>query len=121
MDINSSCNWPRHNHTTRTCIMLRSLIQLLSLLWTRQSVSFPPKVVTQQPTARNTSSQKLYLPDTLKKWQWPRRLNPHYAEVSQVSAAWAASFRGFSPRAQKAFDRCDFGMALALSLLHARK
>jgi hypothetical protein len=103
-----------------TCVMLSSLIPLLPVLWTRQSVSIPPKVVAKQPTARHNSTQKLCLPDTLKKWQWPRQLNPHYAEVSQASSAWVTSFRAFSPRAQKAFDRCNFGMATVSSLKQAR-
>ncbi len=38
-------------------------------------------------------SQRIFLPDTLANWQWPRHLNPHYAEVKKASAAWAKSFR----------------------------
>ncbi|KAM5541550.1 hypothetical protein V8D89_004740 [Ganoderma adspersum] len=37
--------------------------------------------------------------DTLKDWPFPRRINPHYDEVSKESADWIRSF-------QKAFDRC---------------
>ncbi|ETW81359.1 hypothetical protein HETIRDRAFT_51706 [Heterobasidion irregulare TC 32-1] len=51
---------------------------------------------------------KIYLPDTLAHWRWPRRINPHYLEVKEEAAAWIASFRVFSPKAQRAFDLCDF-------------
>nr|QJQ03973.1 Pro1 [Armillaria gallica] len=55
-------------------------------------------------------SQRIFLPDTLANWQWPRHLNPHYAEVKKASAAWAKSFRAFQTKAQEAFDRCDFNL-----------
>ena len=49
------------------------------------------------------------LPETMARWPLPRRLNPYYGEVSEDSADWLRSFRGFSPAAQTAFDRCNFG------------
>ena len=52
----------------------------------------------------------------LATWKWPRRINPHYDEVKQASAAWLAGFGAFSPKAQQAFDRCDFSMWLAVEL-----
>lgn len=52
--------------------------------------------------------KKIYLPDTLAEWPWPRAINPHYAEAKEESQAWAASFNAFSPKAQHAFNRCDF-------------
>lgn len=50
----------------------------------------------------------ILLPDFQGNWQWPRRTNPHTREIRQESLDWAASFGAFTPRAQKAFDKCDF-------------
>lgn len=62
-------------------------------------------------------AHSIVLPNMLANWKWPRRINPHYDEVKQASAAWLAGFGAFSPRAQHAFDRCDFGMWIAVSSL----
>ena len=51
---------------------------------------------------------KIDLPDTLASWKWPRRLNPHYPAVKKEAAEWVASFGAFTPKAQHAFDLCDF-------------
>ncbi|KAH9011292.1 hypothetical protein EDB85DRAFT_2160163 [Lactarius pseudohatsudake] len=56
-------------------------------------------------------SGRYYIPVNLDKWKWPRRINPHYAEVKAASSAWVRSFGVFSPKAQEAYDRCDFGMS----------
>ncbi|KAF8888381.1 terpenoid synthase [Gymnopilus junonius] len=49
-----------------------------------------------------------HLPDTLKEWPWPRRINRHHEEAKAESDAWFRSFKAFSVESQKAFDRCDF-------------
>ncbi|KAI0291779.1 terpenoid synthase [Multifurca ochricompacta] len=56
-----------------------------------------------------------YIPNVLENWKWPRRINPHYLEVKAESAAWVRSFGAFSPRAQAAYDRCDFGLLAFLA------
>ncbi|THH10180.1 hypothetical protein EW146_g8449 [Bondarzewia mesenterica] len=66
-------------------------------------------------------SEKIYIPDTLANWKWPRHLNTHYAEVKKESAAWLASFGAFSPRAQYAFDRCDFNLLASFAYPLANK
>ena len=48
------------------------------------------------------------LPDPLAQWPWPRRLNATYKTAKAESVAWIASYNAFSPRAQKAFEKCDF-------------
>jgi hypothetical protein len=53
-------------------------------------------------------ANRYYIPNNLDNWKWPRHINPHYAEVKAESAAWARSFGAFSPKAQDAYDRCDF-------------
>ncbi|KAI0293867.1 terpenoid synthase [Multifurca ochricompacta] len=53
-------------------------------------------------------SNKYYLPDTLKNWKWPRQISPDHVEVRAASAEWLRSLKAFSPRAQDAFDRCEF-------------
>jgi hypothetical protein len=53
-------------------------------------------------------TNRYYIPNNLESWKWPRHLNPYYPEVKAESAAWARSFGAFSPKAQYAYDRCDF-------------
>ncbi|EIN12000.1 terpenoid synthase [Punctularia strigosozonata HHB-11173 SS5] len=55
-----------------------------------------------------TSQPIIYLPDNLASWPWPRSLNPHYEECKADSAAWLESFKAFDPKAQSAFNLCDF-------------
>ena len=51
-------------------------------------------------------------------WPLPRRINPYYGDVSEESANWIRSFHAFSPAAQKAFDKCNFGRQF--SAVHSR-
>ncbi|KAL7282972.1 terpenoid synthase [Trametes coccinea BRFM310] len=55
------------------------------------------------------------LPDTLRSWPWPRNVNPHYVEVSAASAAWLESFKVFRPKAQAAFNKCNFGLLASMA------
>ncbi|KAF8912642.1 terpenoid synthase [Mucidula mucida] len=48
------------------------------------------------------------LPELLRNWPWPRRINPFYEECKKESMEWCEGFKAFSPNAQKAFNRCDF-------------
>ena len=59
-------------------------------------------------------SERYYIPDNLAKWKWSRRINPHYAEVKAASTAWVRSFGAFSPKAQEAYDRCDFSTRIQM-------
>lgn len=56
------------------------------------------------------------LPDTLSNWPWPRQVNAHYTEVKAESSAWLESFHAFGPKAQKAFNKCDFSKQTYLRL-----
>ncbi|KAI0066962.1 terpenoid synthase [Artomyces pyxidatus] len=60
-------------------------------------------------------SEKFYIPNCLENWKWPRAINPYYEEVKAESAAWARSFGAFSPKAQHAYDRCDFNLLACLA------
>jgi hypothetical protein len=51
----------------------------------------------------------LYLPETLKNWPWPRAVNPHYEEIAAKSLTWLHSYNFFPPKAQQAFDQCNYG------------
>ncbi|KAF8557453.1 hypothetical protein OG21DRAFT_315398 [Imleria badia] len=64
---------------------------------------------------------KIFIPDLLAKWPWPRRLNPHYAAVKKESAAWIASFGAFSPKAQYALDLCDASRLACMGCPMAKK
>ena len=57
---------------------------------------------------------RVFIPNTLARWPWLRRINPHYAAVKKESATWTASFGAFSQKAQHAFNRCDFSKEFAL-------
>ena len=50
----------------------------------------------------------IHLPDTLANWKWTRIINPHYEECKRESSEWAAGFKAFNPKAQAAFNRCDY-------------
>jgi len=54
------------------------------------------------------SLKKIFIPDILARWPFPRRLNQHYFKVRAEVSAWLGSLKAFSPRAQQAFDRCNF-------------
>ncbi|OJA09461.1 hypothetical protein AZE42_11144 [Rhizopogon vesiculosus] len=71
--------------------------------------------------AEDKSLKKIFIPNVLARWPWPRRLNQHYPEVGAESTAWIASFKPFSPKAQDAFDRCEFNLLGCLAYLTARK
>ncbi|KAJ7290616.1 terpenoid synthase [Mycena rebaudengoi] len=58
---------------------------------------------------------EFHLPDMLSNWPWPRNLNQHYAACKQGSAAWLESFHAFSPKAQNAFNLCDFNLIASLA------
>ena len=62
----------------------------------------------------HSSPAAFRLPDTLACWPWPHRLNEHYVEVKRASSRWLESFRAFSPKAQKAFNKCDFSKSFRL-------
>ncbi|KKY32392.1 putative terpene synthase metal binding domain protein [Diaporthe ampelina] len=50
----------------------------------------------------------LHLPDTLATWPWPKAISPHYEYCKRESSAWAEGFHAFGPKAQAAFNKCDF-------------
>ncbi|KAG2040645.1 terpenoid synthase, partial [Suillus americanus] len=59
--------------------------------------------------------KKIFIPDMLARWPIPRLLNQHYSKVSAESSAWLESFKAFSPKAQQAFDRGNFGLLACLT------
>lgn len=60
------------------------------------------------PNDMHGEGRILHLPDTLVSWPWPRTINPHYEDCKRESSAWAESFHAFGPKAQAAFNKCDF-------------
>ncbi|KAJ6507080.1 terpenoid synthase [Mycena sanguinolenta] len=54
------------------------------------------------------TSTKFVLPSTMADWPWQRRINPHFKTVKAESEAWFRTFNAFSPKAQRAFEQCDF-------------
>ncbi|KAL4245637.1 Isoprenoid synthase domain superfamily protein [Abortiporus biennis] len=52
-----------------------------------------------------------HLPDTLRNWPWHRCINPFYEECKKESEEWCEAF---SPKAQKAFNLCNFNLLASL-------
>ncbi|KAJ7116265.1 terpenoid synthase [Mycena crocata] len=61
------------------------------------------------------------LPNTLVEWPYPRRINPHYDGVKLESNTWLEGFNAFTPKAQKAFNRCDFNLLASLAYPKAHR
>ncbi|KAJ7637838.1 terpenoid synthase [Mycena rosella] len=61
------------------------------------------------------SDTTLIIPDTLRSWPWPRSINPYYPVCKVESSAWCEGFKAFDPRAQKAFNLCDFNLLASLA------
>lgn len=57
----------------------------------------------------------IHLPNTLRNWPWPRAINLHYEECKRESEAWIESFQAFSPKAQRAFNKCNFSLLSSLA------
>lgn len=55
---------------------------------------------------------KIRLPDLNAEWKWPRRMNPHTADIQEESSEWVTKFKAFTPEAQKAFDKCNFSKSI---------
>lgn len=71
-------------------------------------------VTPRSPKEKSQAVISIHIPDTLAHWPWPRAINPHYEECKAESDAWIQSFNVFSPKAQAAFNRCEFGLLAAL-------
>jgi hypothetical protein len=67
---------------------------------------------TVSMSSNSTSTVYFRIPDTLKSWPWPRRLNPNYTLCKAESATWCESFKAFDSKGQDAFNRCDFSQWL---------
>ena len=65
------------------------------------------KMPTTQDTKLTTKTM-LNLPDILQDWPWERQINTHHEAVASEATVWLQSFKAFSPKAQDAFDRCNF-------------
>jgi hypothetical protein len=55
------------------------------------------------------------IPNPLRHWPWPRAINSHYEERKRESDAWFASFHAFNPKAQVAFNKCNFSLLGAMA------
>ncbi|KAF9034645.1 terpenoid synthase [Hymenopellis radicata] len=54
------------------------------------------------------------LPNTLRNWPWPRRINPFYEQCKKESQEWCEGFKAFSPKAQKAVNLCNLSLLASL-------
>ncbi|KAG2040647.1 terpenoid synthase [Suillus americanus] len=87
------------------------IAHLVSGLGAQLTMDQRNRVASDRPIA----GRKIFIPDVLARWPFPRRPNQHYSKVSAESSAWLESFKAFSPKAQQAFDRCDFNLLACLA------
>jgi hypothetical protein len=74
---------------------------------TNESIAWEESALETNST-KGSKSTRIFIPNVLARWPWPRRINPNYAVVKKESDAWMASFQAYSPKAQDASNRCDF-------------
>ncbi|KAK0458925.1 terpenoid synthase [Desarmillaria tabescens] len=55
------------------------------------------------------------LPDLMAGWPFKTMPNPHATKINAESAAWVQSYDAFNAKAQRTFDRCNFGAFAALA------
>lgn len=92
------------------CLMLPArCYHLLQTTWVEPSCSVPRRISPRRWSGSLDMSHCIFLPNTLANWKWRRQINSWHEEVRKSSASWLAGFGVFSPRAQHAFDKCDFG------------
>ncbi|KAJ7254123.1 terpenoid synthase, partial [Mycena rebaudengoi] len=60
------------------------------------------------------SPEVYHLPDTLRTWPWHYMINEHYRQAQAASVAWLESFRPFTPDAQRAFNKINGSLFIAL-------
>jgi hypothetical protein len=78
-------------------------------------VSYSTLELQDNARSQAKSTTWIHIPDTLAYFPWPRTLNPHFEECKAESDAWIQSFKVFTPKAQIAFNKCDFSLLAALA------
>lgn len=66
-----------------------------------------------------STPETFVLPDLLAGWPFDCEWNPCQDIVAE-STAWTESYNPFTPKAQKAFNRCQFGIFSSLAYPYAR-
>ena len=77
------------------------------------TVALMTLVVSKRSTSLPENSQTYHLPYTLRNWPWERLINPHCAAANVESVAWLESLHPFAPKAQIAFNKGAFGVAVS--------
>ena len=67
-----------------------------------------PEPFLEKSVNRCGPPTRIFIPNVLARWPWPRQINPNYASVKKEADAWMMGFQAFSPKAQDAFNRCNF-------------
>lgn len=63
-------------------------------------------------------STQIRLPDLLAEWPFEPTFNPYHETICKDSSKWVESYHAFDPKAQAAFNRCDFGFFATLAYPH---
>ncbi|KAG1738235.1 terpenoid synthase, partial [Suillus lakei] len=79
------------------------------------------RVAYDSLTAGELVNAKIFLPNTLSRWPWPRRVNQYFSEVKVEAAAWFGSFKAFGAGAQHAFDLLHCNLLGCLAYPNASK
>lgn len=109
--------------------VLTGLLLHLTLYVVLSSITRKRRSTITDPTIQPESSSeksvyrcgpptRIFIPNVLARWPWPRRINPNYAMVRREADAWMSSFQAFGPKAQDAFKRCDFSTSFPLCRTH---
>jgi len=89
-------------------------------------VAFDYPIAGELVTVNSNSSdgcdqppKKIFIPDLLARWPFPRRHNHCPSKVCAESSAWCKSFKAFNPRAQHALERCELSLLACLTYPNA--
>ncbi|KAF8433264.1 terpenoid synthase [Boletus edulis BED1] len=91
----------------------------------RKRITSEPILREETPHKKSVNKQgtptRIFIPNVFARWPWPRRIHPNYAVVKEEADAWMTSFKAFSPKAQDAYNRCDFNLLACLAFPTASK
>lgn len=101
-------------------LLMFSAFPVISILMSRTRRDVHKSPTRDRSTLKKTVNDyakpsRVFLPNVLARWPWPRRIHPDYVVVKKEADAWVTSLKAFNPKAQDAFNHCDFSKGLAFS------
>ncbi|KAF8433262.1 isoprenoid synthase domain-containing protein [Boletus edulis BED1] len=86
-----------------------------------EPVAHQGSILDKNTNKHGRPTRRVFIPNVLGRWPWPHRINPNYAAVRKEADAWVTNFHAFSPKAQDAYNRCDFNLLACLAYPIASK